>query len=64
MTYNWTGADLNKDISVKVFDNMGKLLLNRTLQEQPEGSLDISTYAPGMYFFQFENGDKTEKKIK
>ena len=61
LTYNWTGADLNKDISVKVFDNMGKLLLNRTLQEQPEGSLDISTYAPGMYFFQFENGDKTEK---
>jgi hypothetical protein len=61
LTYNWTGADFNKDILVKVFDQNGKLLLNRNLFEQTEGSLDISTYTPGMYFLHFENGDKTEK---
>ncbi len=61
LTYDWLGADISKDISVKVFDNFGKLLLNRTLDQQSEGSLDITSYASGIYFLQFENGENIQR---
>ncbi|MBK8620358.1 MAG: T9SS type A sorting domain-containing protein [Saprospiraceae bacterium] len=61
LTYDWLGADIKKDISVKVFDNFGKLLLNRTLDQQSEGSLDITSYASGIYFLQFENGENIQR---
>jgi hypothetical protein len=61
LTYNWSGADSNKDVFVKIFDNTGKLLMSRSMNQQTEGSLDISDYTPGLYFLHFENGGITEK---
>jgi hypothetical protein len=61
LTYNWSGADSNKDVFVKIFDNTGKLLMSRSMNQQTEGSLDISGYTPGLYFLHFENGGITEK---
>lgn len=61
LTYDWLGADVTKDISVKVFDNFGKLLLNRNLDQQSEGSLDITSYSSGIYFLQFENGENIQR---
>jgi hypothetical protein len=61
LTYNWSGADSNKDVFVKIFDNTGKLLMSRSMNQQTGGSLDISDYTPGLYFLHFENGGITEK---
>lgn len=61
LTYNWSGADSNKEVFVKIFDNTGKMLMSRSMNQQTEGSLDISSFSSGMYFLHMENGDKTEK---
>jgi hypothetical protein len=56
---------INSEISVYVFDNMGKLIVSKTSNNQIT-RIDISNYSPGIYYLYISNGvnTTTEKIIK
>lgn len=43
---------------LEIADVTGKILLRKTLSKQ-RGTIDISTFAKGMYFIRFSNGNTT-----
>jgi hypothetical protein len=48
-----------ENISVRVFDILGKTLINKTISGSSEIQLDLGSAAKGIMFVEVQNGEET-----